>query len=94
MAAAMAVAVVMVAADATVTEPFPRPRSLLVRPVHAASQSNTGPFGLLEKAPERVFGADGQARRHLRLLAGSPRKNTTCGKKAESSALLLSSTKK
>ena len=40
--------VVMVAADATVTEPFPRPRSLLVRPVHAASQSNTGPFGLLE----------------------------------------------
>jgi hypothetical protein len=49
-AAAMAVAaVVMVAADATVTEPFPRPRSLMVRPVHAASQSkNTGPFGLLE----------------------------------------------
>jgi len=48
----MVAAVVMVAADATVTEPFPRPRSLVVRPVHAASQSKNTTTKNVAKTPQ------------------------------------------
>jgi len=50
-------AVVMVAADATVTEPLPRVGSLVVRPVHAASQSKYRPVrAARDLTPARKIG--------------------------------------
>src|SRR5271166_4168710 len=80
-------AVVMVAADATVTEPFPRPRSLVVRPLHAASQSKYRPVrAARDRLPNGLSVLTGRRRGTCACWPTLPRKNTMCGKKAESSA--------
>src|SRR5271166_1713485 len=87
-------AVVMVAADATVTEPFPRPRSLVVRPVHAASQSKYRPVrAARDRLPNGLSVLTGRRRGTCACWPTLPRKNTMRqeGRKFGGRSSLLSS---